>query len=225
MTNVLLAGVVGSTAYGLAHEGSDIHRIGVYAESTEKILGLGTVRESIVSTNPDTTYHEAKKYCKLALGCNPGLLELLWLPGNLITIDTQLGIDLLDIRESFLSAHRVRVAYLGYATHQFRKLENRGDGSFSSNTRKRTAKHARHLFRLLHQGYGLYTTGYLDIRLRNPQKFVRFGEEVAHGNIAKARKTIALFEEAFNTTHSPLPVDPDISTVNDWLLNVRKNYP
>ena len=35
---------------------------------------------------------------------------------------------------------------------QFRKLVSRGDGSFSADTRKRTAKHARHLARLCTRG-------------------------------------------------------------------------
>ena len=55
-------------------------------------------------------------------------------------------------------------AYLGYAQQQFQRLDRRGDGSFSSDTRKRTAKHARHLMRLCRQGYELYTTGRLDVR-------------------------------------------------------------
>ncbi|GAA1913626.1 hypothetical protein GCM10009753_52280 [Streptantibioticus ferralitis] len=33
--HVLLSGTVGSTAYGLAHKGSDIDRLGVFAAPTE----------------------------------------------------------------------------------------------------------------------------------------------------------------------------------------------
>ena len=66
VTDVLLSGVVGSTAYGLATEDSDVDWLGVYAAPTEKILGLHPPQESIVSTAPDITYHEAGKYCRLA---------------------------------------------------------------------------------------------------------------------------------------------------------------
>ena len=148
---VLLAGVVGSTAYGLAHAGSDTDRLGVFAAPTETFHDLTFPRESHVTTHPDATYHEARKFCRLVLGCNPTVTELLWLPGDLYEVTTPSGAELVAMRSGFLSARGVRNAYLGYATQQFRKLETRGDGSFSADTRKRTAKHARHLWRLVQQ--------------------------------------------------------------------------
>lgn len=41
--NVLLKGVVGSTAYGLNHENSDVDYMGVFAAPTSEVLGLGKV--------------------------------------------------------------------------------------------------------------------------------------------------------------------------------------
>src|SRR3981081_1855555 len=66
--------------------------------------------------------------------------ELVWLPDELYEVRTPLGDELISIRSSLLSAKRVRDAFLGYPTQQFRRLENRGDGSFSADLRKRTAK-------------------------------------------------------------------------------------
>ncbi|MFD7300744.1 DNA polymerase beta superfamily protein, partial [Streptomyces pharetrae] len=40
VNNILLSGVVGSTAYGLAHEDSDVDRLGVFAAPTESLHGL-----------------------------------------------------------------------------------------------------------------------------------------------------------------------------------------
>jgi len=119
---------------------------------------------------------------------------------------------------------RVRDAYLGYATQQFRKLEARGDGSFSADTRKRTAKHARHLLRLCHQGFALYTTGEVEIRLADPQRFLDFGERVAAGDIEHARRAMADYEDRFNSARSPLPSEPDRAVVQGWLLRVRRAF-
>lgn len=171
---MLLSGVVGSTAYGLAGPGSDIDRLGVFAAPTVALHGLNMPDESAVSSKPDATFHEARKYCALALGGNPTVSELMWLDSH--EVSTPLGEELIGIRSAFLSAKRTRDAYLGYAAQQFRKLEARGDGSFSADTRKRTAKHARHLLRLCAQGYELYATGRLRIRLDDPQRFLDFGE-------------------------------------------------
>lgn len=220
--NVLLSGVVGSTAYGLAGPDSDVDRLGVFAVPTVELHGLGTPRESVCSTGPDVTLHEARKWCSLALGCNPTVMELVWLDGY--ETCTDLGRELVRIRGSFLSAKRVRDAYLGYATQQFRKMEARGDGSFSADTRKRTAKHARHLLRLCHQGITLYHEGWLMVRLDDPDRYRRFGEDVAAGNTGLARDVLEETERAMNARKTVLPDRPDHATVEKWLRKVRRHY-
>ncbi|MFD9003383.1 DNA polymerase beta superfamily protein [Streptomyces sp. NPDC059582] len=221
--NILLSGVVGSTAYGLAHEGSDVDRLGMFAAPTEDLHGLRGPKESHVSTAPDRTLHEAAKWCRLALGGNPTVMELVWLPDELYEVRTPLGDELIGIRASFLSGRRVRDAYLGYASQQFRKLQSRGDGSFSADTRKRTAKHARHLKRLCGQGYELYATGRLSIRVEDPESYHRFGEQVA-ADPAVALSLLRRFEEAFEETRSVLPEQPDEAAADAWLRRVRAHF-
>jgi predicted nucleotidyltransferase len=222
--NVLLAGVVGSTAYGLDHEGSDVDLLGLYAVPTVELHGLyPPAEDSVVTTEPDVTLHEAAKWCRLAISCNPTATELVWLPDHLYTVSSQLGNELISTRSSFLSAERVRDAYLGYAHQQFKRLVDRGDGSFSADTRKRTAKHARHLRRLCHQGYSLYTTGHLPIRLDNPQEYMDFGEEVAE-NPDAATPVLSHYEWAFSHTRTVLPDRPDTAPAEAWLRRVRAHF-
>ncbi|WP_432158317.1 MULTISPECIES: nucleotidyltransferase domain-containing protein [unclassified Streptomyces] len=221
--NVLLSGVVGSTAYGLAHEGSDVDRLGVFAAPTEELHGLRAPKESHVSTAPDRTLHEAAKWCRLALGGNPTVMELVWLPADLYEVRTPLGEELIGLRSSLLGADRVRDAYLGYAAQQFRKLLSRGDGTFSAATRKRTAKHARHLKRLCHQGYELYTTGRLTIRVDDPDSYHRFGDQVA-ADPESARSLLRHYESAFAETRSALPERPDERSAEAWLRRVRRHF-
>ncbi|MET9122993.1 nucleotidyltransferase domain-containing protein [Streptomyces sp. NPDC004528] len=220
---VLLSGIVGSTAYGLARPGSDVDRLGIYAVPTEQLHGLHPPIQSHVFTEPDRTIHEAAKWCRLALGGNPTVMELVWLPEDLYEVRTPLGDELISLRSSFLSAKRVRDAYLGYATQQFRRLETRGDGSFSADTRKRTAKHARHLKRLCHQGLELYTTGRLTIEVEDPQAYHDFGDQVAADSEA-ARPLLAEYEAAFDANRSVLPNQPDEAAVEAWLLRVRAHF-
>jgi hypothetical protein len=220
VANILLSGIVGSTAYGLAHQGSDIDRLGMFAAPTEALHGLHAPKESHVTTAPDRTLHEAAKWCRLALGGNPTAMELVWLPDELYEVRTPLGDELIGIRMSFLCAKRVRDAYLGYATQQFRRLENRGDGSFSADTRGRTAKHARHLKRLCHQGLALYTTGRLELRVEDPEEYHAFGERVA-ADPAAALPLLRHYETAFDETPTVLPERPDEAAVEAWLHRVR----
>ncbi len=74
-----MAGIVGSTAYGLAGPGSDVDRLGMFAVRTETLHGLHPPTESVVAVNPDRTLHEVRKYARLALGGNPTVSELMWL--------------------------------------------------------------------------------------------------------------------------------------------------
>ncbi|GGT06101.1 nucleotidyltransferase domain-containing protein [Streptomyces chromofuscus] len=223
VTNILLSGVVGSTAYGLAREGSDVDRLGLFAAPTESLHGLHGPKESHVSTHPDRTLHEAAKWCRLALGGNPTVMELVWLPDDLYEVRTPLGDELIGIRSSFLGARRVRDAYLGYATQQFRKLTSRGDGTFSADTRRRTAKHARHLKRLCTQGYELYTTGRLTIRVDDPDGYHAFGERVA-ADPSAALPLLRHFEAAFDGTRGVLPEQPDEGPAEAWLRRVRQRF-
>ncbi|MER7439447.1 nucleotidyltransferase domain-containing protein [Micromonospora avicenniae] len=219
--HLLLSGIVGSVAYGLAGPGSDTDRIGIFAAPTVAFHGLHPPRESVVTTDPDVTLHEARKWCRLALSANPTATELAWLPEECYETRTVFGERLVSIRSAFLSAPRVRDAYLGYASQQFRKLEARGDGTFSADVRRRTAKHARHLARLVHQGRKLYASGVLEIRLEDPQWFRTFGERVAGGELDAARALLAEAEQDFARVRTPLPDRPDEATVERWLLDVR----
>ena len=213
--NVLLSGVVGSTAYGLAHAGSDIDVLGMFAAPTVELHGLVSPKDSIVTTDPDSTFHEAAKAVRLIMGSNPTASELLWL--NSYEVRTPLGDELIGMRESLRSAAGVRNAYLGYSTQQLRKIKAHGPES-----RIRQAKHARHLVRLVHMAEELHTTGQLTIRLADPDEVRRLGEEIAERPEAGDR-LIARAEEALDRP-GVLPPVPDVAAAEAWLRRVRRAY-
>jgi predicted nucleotidyltransferase len=219
---VLLAGIVGSTAYGLAGPHSDVDRLGMYAAPTLDLLRLATPRLSHVTSSPDVTFHEAGKAARLILDGNPTASELLWLPDDLYDRRTPLGDEAIALRASFLADRKVRNAYLGYADQQFRKLMTREPAAGAGQAAK-TAKHARHLMRLVNQGYELYTTGHVTVRLPDPERYLAFGEAVAADPEA-ARAFMADAEARFDSARTVLPAEPDTKAVEDWLLRVRKAF-
>jgi len=223
--NIILKGVVGSTAYGLDHAGSDMDYLGIFVPPTEEIVGLSPPRESIVTKGPDTSLHEAKKFVTLALNGNPTLSDLLWL--DTYEVMTEAGEELINLRRSFLSASRVRDAYLGYAVSQSERLKDRGDGSFSADTRKRTEKHARHLVRLVEQGFQLYVTGELVVNLRSSASSispdtVRAMSQKISENPLWAQEYMRQAEERFDKARTCLPDQPDREAVNRWLVELRR---
>ncbi len=218
---VILEGVVGSRAYGLAGEDSDEDRLGVFLAPSTDFFGLDDVAETAKNPGPDEVLHEVGKFCRLALKVNPTVTELLWLDRSGYLTCTGFGAELIEMREAFLSAPYCRNAYLGYATSQFAKLKGREDGSFSADLRHRTAKHARHLARLLVSGYGLWATGLLRVRLDAPQWCTDFGEQVAAGDLRAAEELLATYERMFDDTTTMLPAQPDRDLVDDWLRSTR----
>jgi predicted nucleotidyltransferase len=205
-----------------------VDTLGVAVAPTRDVLGLHPPRDktaSFVGTRPDVTIHEIGKYLALALKANPTVTELLWLPDDCYREKHPLfGPELIGLRKSLLGATAVRNAYLGYATSQFRKMERRGDGTFSSDTRNRVAKHARHLKRLLTQGTELFVRGEMSVRLTNPEEYHDFGQLVLrdpHEGLRVAREKLATAEHIFDTYTSALPEEPDAADAERVLLNLR----
>lgn len=220
---ILLSGVVGSTAYGLAREGSDVDRLGVFVAPTLEVAGLdwNPGRESKVSTNPDVTLHEVGKYVRLALRCNPTITELLWLPPDCLEhVDGFLGRALIRRRQAFLSTGAVRAAYGGYARAQARRLATRGDRSSAADTRTRTAKHARHLLRLLRQGRQLLTTATLRVTVDDPHDYWALDDMTP----AQMLQVYEREDELFGRVESVLPEQPDRDLVRRYLSRVRAHY-
>jgi len=211
--NLLLRGVVGSTAYGLNHEGSDKDYLGLYAVDTQELLGLDMpdIQKAVEYKNPDTKYYEALHYCRLALKSNPSILELMWLESYDHT--TQAGLELIKIRDSFPTQKYVKAAYLGYANQQYSKLLN-------DKREEKRAKNARHFLRLLQQGAYLYRRGILQVNLLNASDIIYYGRLIAQGNLQVAKKAMEIAEKAFSE-YSPLPEQSNREAVNDWLLGVR----
>lgn len=220
--NLMLEGIVGSTAYGLNTPTSDIDYAGIYAEPTTNLLGLHPPsRERATKKgrgDADATYHEIGKAMALTLSCNPTASEILWL--DTYTVTTPLGEELIGLRHHFLSAKRVRDAFFGYATSQFHRLVERG--RFAGSLETRREKHARHTMRLLYQGYELYTTGNLPIRVPDPAPYFAFGEQIRDDPEAvSAKALIAEYEDKFDRARTVLPDDPDEAPLEDFLQRVR----
>lgn len=224
--NWVLSGIVGSTAYGLAGPNSDKDYLGVYVADLDRVLGLEgpqAVQDSRVNKDPDTTWHELGKYLSLALRCNPTVLELLWLPSY--ELESEVGTALVNQRQYFLSENYVRSAYGGYAKQQADRLVQRhkeGKEGFSSDIRKRTAKHARHCARLLHQGAQLLETGEIQINVSEHRDTLFSYGDIAAKDPERFYKIFEYLLAKFNAIESKLPQQPDREKINAFLVKARR---
>ena len=210
---IIIEAIRGSTAYGLAREGSDIDIVGVFVAPTEDILSLDPPPETLQRHDPDYTHHEIGKFVRLALKCNPTVLELLYM--DRYEELTEEGRMLIDNRDAFLS-RAAYDSYGAYAMAQARRLATKDDAEAWG----RYGKHVRHCFRLLQQGRQLLETGTMTLVVPNPEELIALGHKPAEEVLAEFER---VYEE-FRAVKTALPEKPDRERVNEMLLAVRRGH-
>ncbi|WP_396453707.1 DNA polymerase beta superfamily protein [Actinomadura sp.] len=213
--HTILSVVTGSRAYGLATDASDIDRRGVYAAPAPLFWRFTKPPAHVDGPLPEQSSWELERFCALALGANPTVLECLWSP--LVEKATPAGEELLAVRSAFLSRHAHRT-FLRYAEAQFRKLE----GDLRNGGAPRW-KHVMHMLRLLVSGLHLVRHGEprVDVGdLRDRLLAVRRGE-VAWDEIETWRASLTADLDGA-VARSPLPPEPDRAAVEDLLVSIRR---
>ncbi|MEU1020387.1 nucleotidyltransferase domain-containing protein [Streptomyces sp. NPDC005900] len=213
--HTVYACVMGSRAFGLATEGSDTDRRGVFQAPTALFWRFEKPPTHLDGPADEQFSWELERFCELALRANPNILECLHSPHVEHVTDT--GRELLALREAFLS-RRVHDTFTGYALGQRKKLE--ADIRLHGAPRW---KHAMHLLRLLTSCRDLLRTGRLTIDVgdqREPLLAVKRGEvpwsevEAWMGRLTEQAREAA--------RHSPLPAEPDRERVADFLVRARR---
>ncbi len=208
--------VVGSRAYGLDDEGSDVDRRGFYLPPAALHWSLHGVPEQLEDKGSEECYWELQKFLTMALKANPNVLECLYTP--LVETATPIARELLAMRDGFLS-RLVYQTYNGYVLSQFKRLEQdlRTTGALRW-------KHAMHLIRLLLAGTTVLREGTVVLRVEGERErllSIRRGElpwdEVDDWRLALHRE----FDAAFATTH--LPDGPDYERADAFLIRARRD--
>jgi hypothetical protein len=206
--------VVGSTAYGLSREGSDIDRRGFYLPPADLEWSLAGVPEQLETDNEEV-YWEIEKFIRLALKANPNVLECLYSP--LVETCTPIAAELIGARDIFLSRF-VHRTYNAYVLSQFKKLEQ----DLRNHGRVRW-KHVMHLIRLLLSGVVVLKDGFVPLRAdehRERLLAIRRGEvpwdEVEDWRLELHRE----LDSALDSTR--LPEQPDYDRADDLLIRARR---
>jgi len=213
--HVILRAVVGSRAYGLENDASDVDRRGVYLPPAELHWSLYGVPEQLESQASEECYWELGKFLTLALKANPNILEVLYTP--LVEHAAPVAAELLRERHRFLS-RIVYGTYNGYVMSQFRKLE--------ADIRVAGApkwKHAMHLIRLLIGGITALREGHVPVRVEEHREALLHIRSGAASWDETNRWRLALhrdFDAALAATR--LPERPDYEWANDYLIRARR---
>jgi uncharacterized protein len=208
--------VVGSRAYGLDNEQSDVDVRGIYLPPADLHWSLFGVPEQLENHERQECFWELQKFITLALKANPNILECLHTP--LVQQMNPIAEELLAMRSIFVSK-LIYQTYNGYVMSQFKKLqkdlENHGEIRW---------KHAMHLIRLLISGITALKEGYVPVQVfeyREELLAIRHGQmewvKVNEWRLRLHRE----FDTAFQITK--LPDRPDYQAANEFLVKARRS--
>lgn len=112
--------IVGSQAYGTNIATSDVDYKGVYIQPLQEVLGWSYKDQ--INVTKDETYYELKRFLELASSANPTMLELLFMPDNMIIHSTPEWEYIRENRHLFLTKRCVN-SFGGYGLQQIKKAK------------------------------------------------------------------------------------------------------
>lgn len=218
----ILKVLVGSRAHGLADDDSDYDYRGVFAHPTREILGLGGHQlratgwvegsEAEGGGKADDTSWEVGHFLRLAVQCNPSILEVFAAP---VIEETEWGRSLRALFPCVWHPQRVRDAFVGYGLNQRKKMLDGKDA--------RPSKYAVSYLRVLCQAEWLLRVGNLLVDFHGHSEYDRLRRWRAglftHGEVVDACKA---WQEAVDRELTACcRHDARTGQVNDWLVDFR----
>lgn len=119
---IILLGVSGSYGYGTNREESDVDFRGITLNFPSDLIGF-TEFEQFEDRATDTVIYSFNKIINLLISCNPNTIEILGIDENEYVIKTDVGQELLDNKDMFLSK-RAAASFGHFADAQLRRLQN-----------------------------------------------------------------------------------------------------
>jgi predicted nucleotidyltransferase len=120
--NLIVKHLAGSHAYGTNIETSDVDYRGIFvAEPVYIRTPFFTIKEAKDTTEEDTVIYELSQFMKLALECNPNVVESLWVDHAHI-VHTTPAYDLLRQHNKDFLCSKIAFTTAGYAFQQLKRI-------------------------------------------------------------------------------------------------------
>lgn len=251
---------VGSHAYGLSTSESDLDVRAIHTVDLKHLLKMNPItsqsNNSVIELkshneeNVDVVSNEVGKFCFLCLKCNPSVLDILFLPQEMIIYKNDFYDTLREHRQKFITKKQLVASYAGYATAQFERMANvdlssklKGNNFSASlfdvekgldfldkndivNSHDYNFKNAMHGIRLVHA---------LKYTLINKEVLVNFGEylpglgmDIRSGKFTFGEVLRIAYEEMKEIRElekqSDLPEKADEDFIDDLLYDLRMGW-
>lgn len=249
--NVSYLTIMGSQAYGVAQENSDMDIYGfaippkemVFPHLAGEIMGFGRqvqrfeqwqehhVVDPSANAGKGQEYdfgvYSIVKYFQLLMDNNPNMLDSIFTPRNCVIHCANIGNVVRDNRKMFLhkgSYHKFR----GYAFSQMHKMRAKDvqEGSARAELREKfgfDVKFGMHLVRLLDEAEQILTLGDIDLqRSKEVLKAIRRGEWTIERIEQHFTEKERELEKLYH--ESSLPHSPDEAKIKELLLNCLEEH-
>lgn len=212
---VIYRSVVGSTAYGLAREGSDRDVRGVFLPPARLHWSLQGVPDSVEHPDEDELLWELGRFLHLACKASPQVFECIFSP--VVEEINHWGEELRALGPTFLS-QKIHQTYSGFVNSQKKKIHRhfRSKGTFSG-------VEGMHMIRVQLSGLAALTEGTLAVEMEGHREellAIRDGGRSWDEVKARCEDLQVKMDRALETTK--LPVRPDFERINEYLLKARQ---
>ncbi len=227
----------GSILYGLNNSDSDIDLIGITYAPMEYWVGARNfdqinIKSEIDGKKVEITIYDVRKWCKLAFGTNPNIIESLYVNQPCVIHGSYAWETIQKAMLKCMNKNAFK-GFLGYSTSQMHKMQIKQD----NKTGRREivdkygmdVKFASHAFRLCGQGTELLNAG----KITFPRPNADFLKKVKYGKIYNKAEHISMclndLEKEigflkFAYEHSKLPSGPDFNVYNTLLQEFFLDY-
>jgi len=119
---IIFESIVGSQVYGTSHATSDLDIKGIFVLPAANYLSLTMPAPQISDTKGDTVYYALPRFLDLALGANPNIIELLFMPEKCVKVQTP-AFELIQKSRSLFITQKAYESHIGYALAQIKKAK------------------------------------------------------------------------------------------------------
>jgi len=217
----------GSHAYGVSTEDSDLDIRGIYLPTLEEFLSLKELKDYEDKDN-DIIIYPINKFFKLAAKSNPSVIEWLFVDEKDILEITELGREIRDNRDLFLS-QEIYFRFKGYAISEFNALQKLS-GDTGEKRRQQILKYgyniksAVNVIRILEEAIEILGSGNLILPLINREKLFEIKSGVwSYVQVCeKFERLLKVLDNAYE--NSKLPEKCDFEKVDGCLISLLKRY-